>query len=132
MRCYPSVQEPPMMSHLTQNQSQTPHNYLEQTPYNLAPTTLFVFTHLLPALFSLCSNHTGPLVVPQILQARLASRSFPLFSPLCLSAYLTPSEVPSSVRPSLTTYLQGQSPLLPCAFSVLLPALSFSVILITI
>lgn len=130
MRCYPSVQEPPMMSHLTQNQSQTPHNCLEQTPYNLAPTTLFVFTHLLPALFSLCSNHTGvPLL---FLRYSRHSRSFPLFSPLCLSAYLTPSDVPSSERPSLTTYLQGQSPLLPCAFSVLLPALSFSVILITI
>lgn len=75
-----------MTSHLSQNQSQTPHTCLQGAPYNLATASSVHLSSL--SLLSLCSSHTGPLDIPQILQMCLASRSFHLFLPLGLHSLL--------------------------------------------
>lgn len=133
-----------MTSHLTQNQSPTPHNCLEGAPFTLAPA---VFVHSSsPLLSSLCPSHTGPFDVPQILLAMPGLKtSPPVLSPrlensshgyLCttcsLGSFRSFSKSPHQWGPSQPPHLQGEPPLLPHAFSLLLPVSFLSVILITI
>lgn len=130
-----------MMSPLTQSQSQTSAGKRLRVLCTLPPLHYCAHSCLPRVVLTLFQAHWSPYCssgtpgMPSISPCSLLSAEHASVS--WLSAWLTPSfrpfsNVPSSARPSLTTYLQGLSPLLPSAFSVLLPALFFSLILTTI